>query len=78
MEEGGFLSKPKSIFVKNCLSDRFYGDCWPGNSVWVDYFNEDAQEFWESLYQYDNFKGTTKIYSFWNDMNEPSVFGDEE
>lgn len=31
-----------------------------------------------TLYQYNNFKGTSNIYSFWNDMNEPSVFGVEQ
>jgi len=23
---------------------------------------------------FENFKGTNYLYSFWNDMNEPSVF----
>jgi mannosyl-oligosaccharide alpha-1,3-glucosidase len=31
-----------------------------------------------SLYAYDKFVGTTDIYYFWNDMNEPSVFDAEE
>jgi alpha 1,3-glucosidase len=66
------------IFVKDCDDVIFYGECWPGVSAYVDYFNENAQEFWKSLYAYDTFKGTTEIYSFWNDMNEPSVFNSEE
>ena len=36
--------------------------------------NENAQDYWKSLFSYENFNGTTSIYSFWNDMNEPSVF----
>jgi len=66
------------IFVHDCRGDRFEGDCWPGNSVWIDYLNTNAQTYWKSLYQYETFKGTTQIYSFWNDMNEPSVFNSEE
>ena len=55
----------------------FVGECWPGDSVWIDVFNQDARQFWQSLYSFDNFKGTTDIYDFWVDMNEPSVFGGE-
>lgn len=66
------------IFVQKCNGGDFEGECWPGNSVWVDYFNENAQTFWKNLYQYDEFVGTTQIYSYWNDMNEPSVFGAEQ
>ena len=50
------------------------GKCWPGESVWVDYLNENAQNFWKSLYKYDFFNGTDFSYGMWNDMNEPSVF----
>ena len=63
-----------SIFVKNCKGDSFKGKCWPGESVWIDFLNENASNFWSSMYKYTSFKGTTKIYQFWNDMNEPSVF----
>lgn len=66
------------IFIHDCNNERFYGQCWPGNSAWVDFINENAQTFWKGLYQYKKFKGTTRIYSFWNDMNEPSVFEAEE
>jgi len=66
------------IFIHDCKGERFYGDCWPGWSSWIDYLNSDAQEYWQSLYAYDKFKGTTSIYSFWNDMNEPSVFNAEQ
>jgi alpha 1,3-glucosidase len=40
--------------------------------------NDNAQNYWESLYAYDKFVGTTSIYSFWNDMNEPAVFSGDE
>jgi len=52
----------------------FYGDCWPGNSTWIDFLNENAQNFWGSFFSFDRFVGSNKYYSFWNDMNEPAVF----
>ena len=52
----------------------YYGNCWPGNSTWIDFLNENAQEFWGNLFSYDVFKGSNYMYSFWNDMNEPAVF----
>jgi len=68
-----------NIFVKTSDGETdFEGDCWPGNSVWVDFFNENAQEYWGNLYQYDKFVGSSKIYHAWNDMNEPSVFSTPE
>ena len=34
-----------NIFIRANSStiDPFFGDCWPGNSTWVDYLNENAQ-----------------------------------
>ena len=49
---------------------------WPGQCVWLDFFNDKARDYWRSLFQYNVFNGTTPIYGFWNDMNEPSVFDD--
>ena len=65
-----------NIFVRmDRTSNRpFYGDCWPGNSTWVDFLNEHGQNFWGGLYAYDKFKGSNYLYSAWNDMNEPSIF----
>ena len=48
--------------------------CWPGNSSWVDYLNENAASWWGSLYEYGKFLGTNYLFGTWNDMNEPSVF----
>ena len=64
-----------NIFVKqeDGLTD-FEAECWPGNSVWIDYFNQNAAEFYSGLYSFDNFKGSTHRYYPWNDMNEPSIF----
>ena len=64
-----------SIFIKRPYKFvPFMGSCWPGESVWIDFLNENAQNYWGSLMKYDKFVGSSPIYSFWNDMNEPSVF----
>ena len=66
-----------NIFVRESASSGakpFYGESWPGNSTWIDFLNENAQEFWGNLFDYSVFKGSNYMYSFWNDMNEPAVF----
>ena len=67
----------QSIFVKDAsgLND-FEGDCWPGNSVWIDYFNENGRDYYSGIYALNKFKGSTNRYYAWNDMNEPSVFSE--
>lgn len=65
-----------NIFIREGATSAkpFYGDCWPGNSTWIDFLNTNAQEYWGSLFNYDVFKGSNYMYQFWNDMNEPAVF----
>jgi len=63
-----------SIFVKDFRGHPFEGLCWPGQSHWIDFLNENAQKFWQGLMQPNYFKGTNSRYGFWIDMNEPSVF----
>lgn len=58
--------------------ESFLGQCWPNTSVWVDFLNENAAKYWSSLYRYDKFIGTNKLFSYWIDMNEPSVFDQDE
>ena len=69
-------SSVHNIFVraKAKSSEPFEGKCWPGVSTWIDFLNENAQEFWSDLFQPDRFVGSNYLYSAWNDMNEPSVF----
>lgn len=64
-----------NIFVKQPDGrTQFEGGCWPGTSVWIDYLNENAQEFWGDWFGYDKFVGSNSRYDFWNDMNEPAIF----
>lgn len=53
----------------------FHGECWPGESVWIDTLNPEASEFWQSLYQNgSDLVGDSGNVFIWNDMSEPSVF----
>jgi alpha-glucosidase (family GH31 glycosyl hydrolase) len=68
-----------NIFIRDpSATEPFYGKCWPGVSVWMDYLNTNAADYWKSLYLRKNFKGTNYLYGTWNDMNEPSVFADKD
>ena len=36
-----------NIFIRDPAGkDAFVGDCWPGKSVWFDYLNDNAAEWW--------------------------------
>lgn len=66
------------ISINDPHNNTFHGQCWPGESVWIDTMNPNSQSFWDKQFEYstDNeFMGklSTNIY-IWNDMNEPSVF----
>lgn len=54
--------------------EPFVGECWPGLSVYLDYLNPKAREFWASQFSLENYKETTIGTFIWNDMNEPAVF----
>jgi alpha-glucosidase len=59
-------------FVKNPDGSRFSGIVWPGKAVFPDFTQKSTREWWGSLYADFVHMG---IAGFWNDMNEPSVFG---
>ena len=65
-----------NIFVRQDRQgvDPFHGPCWPGDSVWIDFLNENAANFWSDLFSFERFKGSDWMISAWNDMNEPAVF----
>ncbi len=43
LEKESSSENVNSIFVKNSAGDAdFEGDCWPGNTVWIDFLNENA------------------------------------
>lgn len=67
----------KELYVKDKNGEPFVGKCWPGDSVYLDFINEEARECWASQYRYDKYLNSTPNVWAWNDMNEPSVFEQE-
>lgn len=43
----------------------FEGDCWPGKSVWTDYTNPEARNWWASLFSFDKYK----VKNNWGKLN---------
>ena len=64
----------KDLVVKDKNNEAFVGVCWPGDSVYIDFINEEARESWASQYSYGKYKNSTKNIWAWNDMNEPIVY----
>ena len=58
-------------FVHNPDGSVFVGQVWPGASVFPDFTDASARDWWGTLFQPLLDDG---IAGFWNDMNEPSVF----
>lgn len=61
----------KPFFCKDKDGNDFIAGVWPGDSVFPDFLNKDARNFFGA-----NYKKLTDlgIEGFWNDMNEPAVF----
>jgi alpha-glucosidase len=59
-------------FVKNPDGSAFVGRVWPGLSVFPDFTQQGTRDWWGSLY---NPLVSAGVSGFWNDMNEPSIFG---
>lgn len=57
---------------------NFEGWCWPGSSIWVDFFNPNSWSWWVDMFSFNVWKDSTKFLHIWNDMNEPSVFDGPE
>jgi alpha 1,3-glucosidase len=71
-------AKSRGYFVKTKDGSDYEGWCWPGTSMWLDYFNPEIFQWYSQRYSYDNYKGSTSNLFIWNDMNEPSVFNGPE
>ena len=64
-----------SLFVRDPTASKAYeGESRAGKSVWVDFLNDSACDYWKDLFHPSVFKGTNYMYGVWNDMNEPSVY----
>lgn len=64
--------KEKNYFCRR--SDDYFmeGHVWPGRCQFPDFTNPEVREWWGGLYKELVDMG---VAGFWNDMNEPAVFG---
>lgn len=67
-------AKDNNFLVRDPQGETYINLCWPGKSGWLDFCNPDVQNYWASLYHYNNFPYSTRDVHAWNDMNEPAVF----
>lgn len=64
-----------NLFVRDPSGQKpFVGVARPGKSVWIDFLNDSACDYWKDLFHPSVFRGTNYMYGVWNDMNEPSVY----
>jgi alpha-glucosidase len=61
----------KEVFVTRPEGDPLIGQVWPGASVYPDFTNPAAREWWSGLYPFLLDQG---IAGIWHDMNEPTSF----
>ena len=71
-----YYKSKNNFFVKKEDSTDFVGNCWSGDSSFLDFFNKETINFWKNLILKEEdyfYPGINNIH-IWNDMNEPSVF----
>jgi alpha 1,3-glucosidase len=56
------------LAVASSSGSPYVGLCWPGRTIWVDFVDASAREWW-------SVRTSQASGYFWNDMNEPSAFG---
>ncbi len=59
-------------FVKYPDGELYHGDVWPGRCVFPDFTDPKVRQWWGTFYEGLMEAG---IAGFWNDMNEPAVWG---
>ncbi len=74
--EEGYHIYDELVASKNMLcypdGEPYIGEVWPGPSLLPDFSNSTARKWWgEKLHHYTD----VGVRGFWNDMNEPSVWG---
>jgi mannosyl-oligosaccharide alpha-1,3-glucosidase len=67
-------NKANGYYVKDKSKADYEGECWPGMSSYVDYFNPEARRYYADQYLMENFAENSIETGIWNDMNEPAVF----
>lgn len=64
----------RGFFCRYPDGRAFIGPVWPGNSAFPDFTDPGARDWWGALYG-----GLVEdgVDGFWNDMNEPALFGED-
>lgn len=60
------------VFIRNGAEGYYYGDNWPGFSVWTDYLSSRAQEFW--TFELSTWYKDISFDGVWIDLNEFSSY----
>lgn len=60
--------------IRTRIDSEYTAECWPGDSVWIDFSHPWARVWWETLFDFDEYLHSTLTLYAWNDMNEPAVF----
>ncbi|KAJ6649262.1 Neutral alpha-glucosidase AB, partial [Pseudolycoriella hygida] len=66
-----------NYYVKNSTGMDYDGNCWPGSSSYIDFFNPAARKHYADQYLMEKFVDQSIYTGIWNDMNEPAVFDDD-
>jgi len=61
-----------NIFMRDDQGDTFFGQNRAGNSTFMDFLNENAQDYWSDLYT--KFEHTDHLFYVWNDVQDPPVY----
>lgn len=81
-ESGYFVydeAKEGKHFVKSSDGQGDHeGKCWPGDSLWVDFYNKRTRDWYATLFHHERYEGGSHDVHTWVDMNEPSVFDGPE
>ena len=59
-------------FIRNPDGSFYYGDNWPGYSLWTDWLSPAAQEFW--TFELTNWYNDIQYDGIWIDLSEASSF----
>jgi alpha-glucosidase len=74
--EAGYSAYDEGVknnyFVKYPNGQNYIGEVWPGRSSFPDFTNPKVRNWWGGMFGVYTTKG---IEGFWNDMNEPSAWG---
>lgn len=51
------------VLVRRADGTNFEGWCWPGSSVWVDFFNPKSWDWWTKMFKLDTWTVSRRVLS---------------